>query len=95
MDYGLISLWLRDHRRNGIKKTTVQRLRRLVVKFGKETEYPICKFILRIFYKELSAALDENEERIPGKISDERIDEVIYILEKLIHDYYFLRRFES
>jgi hypothetical protein len=95
MDYGLINLWLKDHRKEGFNDRTVWKLYNLVVKFGKETEYPVCRYVLRIFYKELVVSMDEKKKRIPGKISDKRLDEIIFIIEQLIHDYYFMNRFKK
>ncbi len=87
---------IRDHRRDGFGgDLSLFKMYNLVKKFGTETEYVVIKFILRIFYKEIVAALDEKGKRIPGKIKDERLQEMIYIMEKLIHDYYFLRRFDK
>ena len=95
MDYGIIQLWIRDYHRDGFDDKSIFTMRNMVVRFGTETEYPVCKFVLRIFYKELTASMDEEKKRIPGKISDERLYEILYIIEKLIHDYYFIMRFKD
>lgn len=95
MDYGLLNLWIRDHRRDGFDDGSIWKMYNMVKKFGKETEYPVCRFVLRIFYKELVSSMNTDRKRIPGKITDKRLEEMLYIIEQMVHDYYFMRRFEK
>lgn len=95
IDYGLIQLWIKDHYKEGFNDRSIFRMLNMVIRFGTETKYPVCKFILRLFYKELKVCMDEKNKRIPGKISDERLYEILYIIEELIHDYYFMMRFRE
>jgi hypothetical protein len=92
MDWKLIQLMLRDHEAGRTKFFSAFTLLNTVKKFGKETEFEEVKKELRIFYKELKAALDKKNKEIPGMISDNRFDEIVDRCKTLIDDYYWKNR---
>lgn len=94
MDYGLINLMLRDNGSAGDNRRPLF-LFNAVIKFGKGTEYEEIKVVLRGYYRELKNSFDEKGNRIDGAITNERLDEMIYHLEKLVYNYYFLNRFND
>lgn len=84
---------LRDHDSEAYEYKSFT-LFNIVSKFGKETEYEEIKVILRKYYRELKITLDEKRKRIDGTITDERLREIVDHLEALIHDHYFMKRFD-
>lgn len=94
MDWKYMQILLRDYQDGRTKYKTAFTLSNVVRIFGQTTEFEAIKIILRPIYKELRQAVDQNQE-IPGIISDQRFEEIVYLLGELVDVFYWQQKFRK